>query len=316
MADRPEEPRKHGSTVAATAGFATLLFCLYAVDFGTGGPITKADTWMRNRALPFLERKVKTLEKTYNDVKEQVKDEQRAEEAEERAEENSNKAVLEAELTEELAAQKLLKDGYVNIDKAQKVAHAEVEKEFRENPWAFKSDNQGAPPWAVCTIFALFYYCRVVVYSKRRGTGKEDWTDAQRREGLSKHGDDFRWGVTDCMSSQFDTCFLSFFCLHARAAHTWHKAGLVNYWVGCAMVQMCGALPVLCMRRRLRAQFRLESPVCSDYVVGILCTPCIVIQEARVVDEVCNAECEEDGEPLLPPVTQGMPMKSPMETDF
>merc|ERR1719161_403387 len=128
--------------------------------------MTKADMWMRNQAVPFLEKKV---ESTYNDVQKGMKDAERAEEEQERAEEKYNKEVAEEELTDGMATQKILKDGYVDINtmnKIQTVAHAEVEKEFREHPWAFKSqDNQGAPPWVVCTVFAVFYYFRVVVYS-------------------------------------------------------------------------------------------------------------------------------------------------------
>eukprot|EP00747_Dinoflagellata_sp_TGD_P168042 gnl/TRDRNA2_/TRDRNA2_193580_c0_seq1.p1 gnl/TRDRNA2_/TRDRNA2_193580_c0~~gnl/TRDRNA2_/TRDRNA2_193580_c0_seq1.p1 ORF type:complete len:301 (+),score=44.04 gnl/TRDRNA2_/TRDRNA2_193580_c0_seq1:152-1054(+) len=292
------ETRRHAPRAVISAAVGTVLLCLYAIDFVVGGPMTLADGYLKKQVLPFLQKK----RELGIDVEQQATREQHAEGAKDPSQETEYKAMHDAELAEESAADELSQDG-----------HAMTKKHFHHGSKAVEENASSGPPWVVCTVFSLFYYCCVVAYSKRRMPEAEDWSDTQITEGLNKHRNDFRWGVTNCTSASCSTVFLACFCLPARAAHTWHSAGILHYWFGFCLVQLCGAVPVVLIRRRLRMLMGLEPRTCADCCTGCFCTPCVVIQEARVVDEVCNAASEEEDEPLLAPPMVDMPMGNPVE---
>eukprot|EP00928_Gymnodinium_smaydae_P089537 TRINITY_DN73497_c0_g1_i1.p1 TRINITY_DN73497_c0_g1~~TRINITY_DN73497_c0_g1_i1.p1 ORF type:complete len:273 (-),score=24.86 TRINITY_DN73497_c0_g1_i1:104-922(-) len=99
-------------------------------------------------------------------------------------------------------------------------------------------------------------------------------------------------------------------CLACRASHTWHVAGVVDYWA--AVFGLCFCTPCMCFvggyfRSRLRKQLKLAPGGLTDFLVWIpCCGPCAAGQEAMQVDAISGLEvaccCRAQ---MLPPSVPG-----------
>jgi len=105
---------------------------------------------------------------------------------------------------------------------------------------------------------------------------------------------DFQQDICACVTSgQGSLCLHAVCCCQCRAAHTWHVAGLCEYWP--ALFLLCcvgnGAKFVcfdVCIytyfRMKLKDKLGIQRNLCMDVVYSIFCPWCAVAQEAMAVD--------------------------------
>lgn len=81
-----------------------------------------------------------------------------------------------------------------------------------------------------------------------------------------------------------------------RIADTWHAVGQVHYFVGVWVVQLCCPfLPCIgtFFRGQMRQRFQIKGACSRDFLLWIFCIPCVVTQEAKHVDHMCDVAEEE-----------------------
>jgi len=88
------------------------------------------------------------------------------------------------------------------------------------------------------------------------------------------------------------------FCPCCRLADTWQSMGLLPYFAGVWVPQLC--LPFLpCIgayfRGQMRQRFQIQhgSSMTKDLMLWIFCCPCVATQEAKHVDHICDVAEEE-----------------------
>jgi len=86
------------------------------------------------------------------------------------------------------------------------------------------------------------------------------------------------------------------FCFCCRVADTWNSVGLVPYFVGVWIPQMCfPCLPCVAtyVRFEMKSRFRIKGSLWMDLWLWTCCMCCVATQEAKHVDHMCDVAEEE-----------------------
>lgn len=111
---------------------------------------------------------------------------------------------------------------------------------------------------------------------------------------------DFSQGIYQCFVDQ-QMCLHSFFCCAVRAAHTWHVAGLCEYWPSLFLIFLVDCTKWACcldacvftyFRMKLKQKLGIEPDLMMDFVFSAFCPWCAVAQEAMAVDEELGVTVE------------------------
>jgi len=165
----------------------------------------------------------------------------------------------------------------------------------------------------VCTI-AYFYF-------RQKPVREDAMPELEDSDGLS----DWKYGICDCCSAP-SICFWSCCCPAIRWADTLGMTGLLGFWLAFAIylgVDFLGSLAfdflfwillaVICagFRQEMRIKFHMKkqggATYCLDFLLYCCCSCCVMVQEARQVEEACKV-----GMPVeVPTVQVVMPAEVP-----
>eukprot|EP00928_Gymnodinium_smaydae_P068578 TRINITY_DN51769_c0_g1_i1.p1 TRINITY_DN51769_c0_g1~~TRINITY_DN51769_c0_g1_i1.p1 ORF type:complete len:272 (-),score=20.22 TRINITY_DN51769_c0_g1_i1:37-816(-) len=140
-------------------------------------------------------------------------------------------------------------------------------------------------------LYALYFVCGLVfaVQYKRMVVDKMP----QLTERMAFFTDGFTESLFSCCGSM-QMCLHVCCCFACRASHTWHVAGVANYWAG--VLSLCLCMPCSCFfggyfRGKLREKFSLAPGGLQDFVIWIpCCALCAAGQEAIKVDGLAGAQ--------------------------
>lgn len=135
---------------------------------------------------------------------------------------------------------------------------------------------------AIHVTFACVYKAKVV-----------DWIPPLTQRPVSVD-EDFRQDIFECTNSgQTHLCLHSTCCYQCRAAHTWHVAGLCEYWPALFLLFFLGCTKFACcidscvyayFRMKLKEKLGIRRNVVMDVLYSMFCPCCAVGQEAMAVD--------------------------------
>jgi len=142
-------------------------------------------------------------------------------------------------------------------------------------PWA---------PFVASVIFAVVYKMHVV-----------DKIPPLDQRPISVD-EDLRPGICEC-TGDLHLCLHSWFCCWCRAAHTWHVAGVCEYWPALCLLFLASSTCVnTCVsayfRMKLKDKLGIRRNACMDVVYSLFCPCCAVGQEALGVDAELGSEVE------------------------
>jgi len=115
--------------------------------------------------------------------------------------------------------------------------------------------------------------------------------------------EDFRQDIMECTKTgNLQLCLHATFCCQCRAAHTWHVAGVCEYWPALFLLFFASVTKMACcvdafvytyFRMKLKDKLGIKRNPCWDLVYSMFCPCCAVGQEAMAVDAELgtNVEC-------------------------
>jgi len=126
-------------------------------------------------------------------------------------------------------------------------------------------------------IFAIIYYFLIVKnYPKLDLEPTEEAKELQKLDAISA-----------TLQTSVPNCVFSVCCWGPRAAHTFHSAGLLEYWAGCALMNCfpCCTLYIMNSFTPLNEKLGGEK---KDFCTGLLCAfccwCCVIAQDAESLD--------------------------------
>jgi len=151
-------------------------------------------------------------------------------------------------------------------------------------------------------VFAVFYYCFVV--------SRYPYWMAPTPMSVRLQAE-----AAPCATVQtsLTNCVLSWLCPQARAAHTFDKTGILEYWCGCLAMFLCPCC-TLCfanactdLNQRLGGQ---PQNVVSSVACTWCCSCCVIAQDAESLDAATGVKTEFCGISGMP-MPYGQPMMQP-----
>lgn len=116
--------------------------------------------------------------------------------------------------------------------------------------------------------------------------------------------EDFRQDIFAACTTpgQGHLCLHATFCCQCRAAHTWHVAGICEYWPALLLLFIASWTKCACcidsfvytyFRMRLKEKLGIRSNLVMDLLYSMFCPCCAVAQEAMAIDSELgtNVEC-------------------------
>lgn len=142
-------------------------------------------------------------------------------------------------------------------------------------------------------VFSLLVQFVIAVIYKQTVVNKLGRMDeAIARSSGQAGGSDFKYGIFDCCGNA-EYCLYALCCPLARLGHTYHAAGVMEYWPAVFLVcLMTTVVPcVTCcflasLRSQLKRKFGITESPFLDCLCWMWCSCCLVNQEARAVDDV------------------------------
>jgi len=140
-------------------------------------------------------------------------------------------------------------------------------------------------PQIICQLlFGLVYYFIVVSkYPKLEGLKPNEEAIAMQELGV----------LAATQKASTPNCVYSFCFEPARAAHTFHAAGVMNYWPGCILMSMfpCCTLWAVNSFTDLRPKLGGEKKsMLEGAVFALCCGCCVVAQDAESLDLITGVE--------------------------
>jgi len=142
--------------------------------------------------------------------------------------------------------------------------------------------SSAASRFIVQLIYGAIYYCLVVT----------KYPDLTPNDDKSKAAD--IQSKSECQAMFSASCtniFLSWCCTGPRAAHTFDKTGVLNYWIGLLAMTFCPC-PTLCwanaftdLNEKLGGEPRDMGKACC---CALFCGCCVVAQDAQALDDITS----------------------------
>lgn len=114
--------------------------------------------------------------------------------------------------------------------------------------------------------------------------------------------EDFRQDIFACTATgNVQLCLHATFCCQCRAAHTWHVAGVCEYWPALFLLCFAGMTKFACcvdsfvyayFRMKLKDKLGIRRNVVMDVLYSMFCPCCAVGQEAMAVDAELGTHVE------------------------
>lgn len=101
--------------------------------------------------------------------------------------------------------------------------------------------------------------------------------------GVASSESDFTPGLNDCMHDRSMCCMLCFFG-PCRVGHTWHVAGILNYWLAILIHPFCGSCVGGFVRTKLKRKMGLKTSFGTECMIHCKSQCCALGQEALAVD--------------------------------
>lgn len=148
-----------------------------------------------------------------------------------------------------------------------------------------KSEGAASSPIAYY-VWQLIYgacYSFLVVQKYPALTARDDRKKAAEIQDKSECGAFFS-------TSPVNMC-LSCCCIGPRAAHTFDKTGVMNYWIAllamtfCQCFTLCWANAFTNLNEELGGQKR---DCCQSMICAFCCSPCVVAQDAQALDDITS----------------------------
>lgn len=112
--------------------------------------------------------------------------------------------------------------------------------------------------------------------------------------------EDFQQDIFACCSEQH-LCLHAGFCCQCRAAHTWHVAGICEYWPALGLLFLGHVAKIACcvdaiiytyFRMKLKEKLGIRPNPCMDLAYSVFCPCCAVGQEAMAVDQELGTQVD------------------------
>lgn len=135
-------------------------------------------------------------------------------------------------------------------------------------------------------LFAVLYYFLIVRKYPKLPDG--DWVSAPvaAREYKSLNE------INAARTASCPVCFHALCCFAPRAAHTFHSAGIMEYWCGCILMQCFPCCTLFCMNQFTTLNERLggtKRNLCLGALCTFCCSCCVVTQDAQTLDMITGA---------------------------
>lgn len=155
-----------------------------------------------------------------------------------------------------------------------------VEEEIKSES-SIQKEEKGGNSWGSHMffefIFGLIYYLLVV-----RHYPKLDMEPTEEAKELQK---------LDAISATFQTsvpnCVYSLCCWGPRAAHTFHSAGIIDYWPGCILMNCFPCCTLYIMNSFTPLNEKLggdKKDFCTGLLCAFFCWCCVIAQDAESLD--------------------------------
>jgi len=149
---------------------------------------------------------------------------------------------------------------------------------------SFMGSTFGVPMIVLQIIFAIIYYCTVV-------SNYPYWN------GPTPNSCRLQQEVAPCAttSTSASNCFLAWCCPQARAAHTFDKTGILDYWCGlvamflCPFCTLCWANACTDLNPKLGGQ---PSDIFTSSACTFCCPCCVIAQDAESLDAATGTSTE------------------------
>jgi len=161
-------------------------------------------------------------------------------------------------------------------------------KKFQQNPQTQQKENEGSNDWVERVVFQLIFgvaYYFLIVSKYPMLDGAKPTAEAIRIQELDE--------LSATFESTMPNCLLSWCCTGPRAAHTFHSAGILDYWVGCFLMSCfpCCTLWIVNSFTDLNEKLGGEKRnFCIGALCACFCSCCIVAQDAQSLDHITGME--------------------------
>jgi len=98
--------------------------------------------------------------------------------------------------------------------------------------------------------------------------------------------------VPATLRSSWPNCFFSFFCSGPRAAHTFHSAGVWNFWPGCITMSLCQCCTLWLVNSFTDLNVKLGGErrgLFMGLVMSCCCSCCVIARDAESLDMITGA---------------------------
>jgi len=174
----------------------------------------------------------------------------------------------------------------------------------------------------IYVVFAGVYYKNVVKYVPVRRERKQGVMISDFEQGLFE--------VCDIVDNRNrDRCLYATCCYWCRAAHTWHAAGVCEYWPALFLLALASMVKWTCcvegiifayFRMKTKDQLNIKTDVMNDCLVSIFCTCCAVGQEGMAIDvdrgtDEVSCCCRVSQQPVVGGQESDIILRGPMPQD-
>lgn len=161
-------------------------------------------------------------------------------------------------------------------------------KKFQQNPQTQQQEQEGSNNWVERTMFQLIFgvaYYFLIVSKYPMLDGAKPTPEAIKIQELDE--------LSALFESSMPNCLLSWCCTGPRAAHTFHSAGVLDYWPGCILMSCfpCCTLWIVNSFTDLNERLGGEKRnFCIGALCACFCSCCIVAQDAQSLDHITGME--------------------------
>jgi len=159
-------------------------------------------------------------------------------------------------------------------------------KKFEQNPQ--RQQQSSGMGWGdrvlIQLIFGLIYYF-LIVSKYPKMDGLKPTPKAVELQEMNE--------ISATMEASLPNCLLSWCCTGPRAAHTFHSAGVLDYWPGCILMSLLPCCTLWAVNSFTDLNERLGGAQ-KNFFMGALCacccSCCVVAQDAQSLDYITNVD--------------------------
>lgn len=165
-------------------------------------------------------------------------------------------------------------------------------KRFQQSPQGQAAQQDGGMSFDTRVIFQLifgvvYYFIIVQHYPTLKEATNGDKEKAKEIQDLDE--------VSATMEVSLPNCLFAWCCTGPRGAHTFHSAGILNYWAGCILMSCFPCCTLWIINSFTDFNERLEGEKRNCFLGALcacFCSCCVVAQDAQALDYMTGMKTE------------------------